>query len=483
MDNESTEPSQDPEEALRQLRRWQDEQRARLIEQQKQQRELLLEKQKKLLSMLNSAGKGPPSDDDSLNVPEVLRNNTLEDDDGHQGPSTPKTIDEVPLKKPRALQSFEQIMENSLNSKDAPPVSSPEAPERKFTFLKRGEGISKRFGRVPNITLKKGHPKASKAVTRQNSGKENREPPKAEPPISKSLSSRPPSLCQTSTASTRSSRDTCSDSEPLPAVPPPQPEHFVKQTTFEKQEKTALDRAASLDEECIESLRNFHVPYQMRDQCITKDAGVSHNEEELAVFELLERFASINASFSSSSSLIGQLIEKGVNHLPSPSKVIEFLSKKRLEPPETEQAGPHLASKAQKKVHFAEILEEQRDDSCVGLDNLTAENADGDYSPYVSNTLHCRPHADEESPIPAYEPKSKHDESPASPIGFPDYKKLFGNPVRTLWAREELPSPGQDEDTGKESHPSESHEDDSEILKSRLTYIYLSKLLNTLRIF
>ena len=29
------------------------------------------------------------------------------------------------------------------------------------------------------------------------------------------------------------------------------------------------------------------------------------------------------------------------------------------------------------------------------------------------------------------------DETPTSPIGFPDYQKLFGLPARSLWAAEE----------------------------------------------
>jgi hypothetical protein len=46
------------------------------------------------------------------------------------------------------------------------------------------------------------------------------------------------------------------------------------------------------------------------------------------------------------------------------------------------------------------------------------------------------------------------DETPTSPIGFPDYQKLFPNPARSLWTNEELPSPTtQDESFLKNNNP------------------------------
>lgn len=473
MEKDNVEPGENHEDALLQLRRWQEEQRARLIEQQKQQRELLLEKQKRLLSMLNSTSSEASGCEDSQSVSGALRNNTSETEPiPNQELHTPKTIDDLPLKKPQALQSFQQIMETSLNSKVAPQSSSPEPPEKKYTFLKRGEGIKKRFGRASTAVIKKEKAKENQAINRHGSGKENKQPLKTEIPISKT----PPSCAipQSHTSLPNPRNGSITTEMPLKQLLPSSSSGPSQEMAIEERTNFPIEVKATSLFENVGSLRTMHDLNSMRDNFDSqKDAGASHNEEELAVFELLERFASINASFSSSSSFIGQLIEKGVNHLPSPSKVIDFLSKRRLDSPENNarRVEPVAAAKSQKKVHFAEVLEEQRnEDSGEGwLDDITTENADEDLSPYVSNTLQRGRYVVDPSPILTGEDKPKLDETPTSPIGFPDYKKLFGNPVRTLWTREDF-SPIQNEDTANEPRNVETQDEmESEILKGKRT--------------
>lgn len=156
---------------------------------------------------------------------------------------------------------------------------------------------------------------------------------------------------------------------------------------------------------------------------VSNNNNSSRNEEDLAVFELLERFANINSSFSSSSSLIGQLIDKGITHLPSPSKVVHFLSKK---------PARAATTATRRHVRFAETVDE------VEHPEEPEEMEEPPPSPFVSNTI--RPNT-----VGRQESKDDDlDETPTSPIGFPDYQKLFGNPsmMRPLWTdQEELASP------------------------------------------
>lgn len=136
------------DEMLQQLRRWQQEQKNRLIEQQQQQRQLLIEKQKKLLSMINDTSQTPPS---------------------------PPNVDDVPLKKPRAVRSFQQLLETSIDQ-DKKHLPAKKNGERKFPFLKRGQGIS-RFGQVTK-------PKIVKVASQRKEDKEN-QTPNIPPPQSK----------------------------------------------------------------------------------------------------------------------------------------------------------------------------------------------------------------------------------------------------------------------------------------------------------
>ena len=117
---DNTAEESNSEEMLEQLRRWQQEQQRKLIEQQQQQRQLLLEKQKKLLSLINS---GDVSNRSVENETEEYREDEDRSPSGGQqrlyaGVKSPPSVDDVPLKKPRAVKTFHQLLETSLNSKN-----------------------------------------------------------------------------------------------------------------------------------------------------------------------------------------------------------------------------------------------------------------------------------------------------------------------------------------------------------------------------
>ena len=141
------------EEMLLQLRQWQEAQKNRLIEQQQHQRQLLIEKQKKLLSMINTCEAANNTENVSQigeqsemalvgehNIPKENSNYT-------RASSSPPSVDDVPLKKPRAVRTFQQLLETSMTNKDQALTSQNTAQVKKFPFLKRGQGIS-RFGAI-----------------------------------------------------------------------------------------------------------------------------------------------------------------------------------------------------------------------------------------------------------------------------------------------------------------------------------------------
>ncbi len=413
------------EEMLLQLRQWQQEQKNRLIEQQQQQRQLLIEKQKKLLSMINTC---EATTNNSDSVSENIEPSEMTPAGGYDTPkenrsnklntycnSSPPSVDDVPLKKPRAVRTFQQLLETSMINKDQTLTTQNITQGKKFPFLKRGEGIS-RFGVISK-------PKADRAYSQKKVGKENHVPP---------------NLALTTVQQKRKSE--------TPPSSPIQSQVHVSHPGNSKPtnlEHLQITKASA-------QVVPFHVPKV--DESM-RDGNSSRNEEDLAVFELLERFANINASFSSSSSLIGQLIDKGVTHLPSPTKVINFLSKKRtttFSACPTEDIGVEPERKPGKQnrhVRFAESVEEQPHNTCnedhekLWLADISEEINPSQPSPFISNTIR------QQSNDSLHQDRFDLDETPTSPIGFPDYQKLFGNPVRpkSLWTNEELPSPTQDE--------------------------------------
>lgn len=379
------------EEMLEQLRRWQQEQKSVLQQKQQLQRQLLLEKQKKLLTLINSADVSNRSVDNA------------EDEDKCSSDlmKSPTSVDDVPLKKPRSVKTFQQLLETSLNSKNGVSKVTDVSPNKKaFTFLKRGQGIS-RFGVIskPNKLLPQKAPALKK---HQSINKENKEPPAQ-------LKKKPDT-----------GKKTVGQFPGKPTVLP----QFTAQT-HSLPTSTGVEVVQN-DQPNISEVVPYHSAALNNFGNI--EVNSSRNEEDLAVFELLERFATINASFSSSSSLIGQLIDKGVTHLPSPSRVISFLSKKRVEFHPEDAASPDLqkTKTRRKQVHFAESLELSSEDlNKPWLSGIAMTNEES--SPYVSNTV--RPIRNTE--------QVNLDETPTSPIGFPDYQKLFGLPARSLWAAEE----------------------------------------------
>jgi len=404
MDGEdNTAEESNSEEMLEQLRRWQQEQQRKLIEQQQQQRQLLLEKQKKLLSLINSG------DVSNRSVENETEENPEDEDrspsGGQQrlyaGVKSPQSVDNVPLKKPRAVKTFQQLLETSLNSKnEASQVQNMQQTKKSFTFLKRGQGIS-RFGVISKP--KKVPIQKAPIFKNKQLNKENKAP----------------------AASLKKSTAISEKNKPTEEFPP-KPTILPQQSSIESHTVPKTVEAVQKTQPSFGEIVRFQ-PSSFNNMEEVVEVNSSRNEEDLAVFELLERFATINASFSSSSSLIGQLMEKGVTHLPSPSKVISFLSKKRVEfHPEEEAASPNLQKTKthRKHVHFAESLELASEDlDKPWLSGINNEES----SPYVSNTVR-----------PIRNPEQVNlDETPTSPIGFPDYQKLFGLPARSLWAAEE----------------------------------------------
>lgn len=423
------------EEMLQQLRDWQEDQKKRLAEQQAQQRLLLLEKQKKLLSMINSAENTSPFQENYSPSEAAGSYLELQSDEGEtETPRTqqpkhfPPSVDDVPLKRPRAVRSFQQLLETSLTNdgnkeESGAPNGGESGATKKFPFLKRGQGIS-RFGSVsqPQKTTKKPAPSSSKSK-----GKENKAPPKATKTVQLSKIDKPNKTAAPKQTTVQvKSLDYMED---IPAA-------SAQVVPYQKPEVTRLQVAEKsqiqTDLEC----------------------SSTRTEEDLAVFELLERFASINASFSSSSSLIGQLIDKGVTHLPSPSKVLSFLSKRRADFPvptthEDEYSDPAPPKSLKTKhVHFAESVEENEEDDLMDrpwLSGITEEVLSQSHpsSLLVSNKIQTSKASHE----PEKASQMNLDETPTSPIGFPDYQKLFGNPARTLWDKDDdLASPDNDSD-------------------------------------
>lgn len=415
------------EEMLQKLRNWQQEQKNRLMEQQQHQRLLLMEKQKKLLSMINTGDNSNTSENSSFGIleasnftPEGECDNKKENRDSNpKNSSSSHSVDDVPLKKPRSVQTFQQLLETSINTKDQALTSQNTTKVKKFTYLKRGQGIS-RFGVISK-------PKIGKSThSKGNLGKENKVPP-----------------------ITKSAKVQIKEKLPLPLV---QSQVNLKPTPVESVQdaKISMEVLPFTAQRVDESLR---------------DVNLSRNEEDLAVFELLERFANINASFSSSSSLIGQLIDKGVTHLPSPSKVMNFLSRKQTNilTSNSEEVGfvpERKSGKPSRHVRFADNVEEEQtqikyneEHEKPWLTDISEEDSDPSHaSPYVSNTIRSNHHSNE--PTSPVRERFDLDETPTSPIGFPDYQKLFPNPARSLWTNEELPSPTtQDESFLKNNNP------------------------------
>lgn len=416
------------EDMLQQLRVWQQEQKSRLMEQQQQQRLLLMEKQKKLLSMINTC--------DAASISGNMSDGTLEpssfmQEEGYDtqnekrcnspknSASSPNIVDDMPLKKPRSVRTFQQLLETSMGSKNQALSSENADNAKKFPFLKRGQGIS-RFGVISKPkTVKASHSKGT-------SGKENKTP--SNPTTTYTVKEAPKM-----------------NKQPLPLL-----QNQIKQKSVPLQNNKEHGGPTKLME-----VMPFQPQFSANES--VREVNSSRNEEDLAVFELLERFTNINASFSSSSSLIGQLIDKGVTHLPSPSKVMNFLSRKRTNFPanSSEEAGvapERKSGKPIRHVRFAETVEEDQpqnksneDYEKPWLTDISEENScDSHASPYISNTI--RP-SQQSNPIAStIEDRFDLDETPTSPIGFPDYQKLFGNPIRSLFTNEELPSPSQDDD-------------------------------------
>lgn len=432
MDSEISADGVMSEDMLQQLRVWQQEQKNRLIEQQQQQRLLLIEKQKKLLSMINTCDGATIQENTSVGTLQQSNFMMKEEfknpkENGCNSPkisvSSPNNVDDVPLKKPKSVRTFNQLLETSISSKDQVLSSQNTAQAKKFPFLKRGQGIS-RFGVISK-------PKIEKTThSKVTSGKENKIP-----------------FISMTTATTKEASKT--NKQPISHM---QNQVKLKSVPVEPLQDTKVSMEV--------------VPFQAQvnvDESL-QEVNSSKNEEDLAVFELLERFANINASFSSSSSLIGQLIDKGVTHLPSPSKVINFLSRKRtnFSVNNSEEAGiapERKTGKPTRHVRFAETVDADQPRSMSNEDgekpwlaDISEENAcESHASPYISNTI--RPSHQSDHPASPVESRFDLDETPTSPIGFPDYQKLFGNPIRSLFTNEELPSPTQDDSFLKNSNP------------------------------
>lgn len=424
------------EEMLQQLRHWQQEQKSRLMEQQQQQRQLLLEKQKKLLSMINTCEVPSNISDNNIQHEESFKSTATGGNVDNQKERTspklcansPTCVDDVPLKKPRAVRSFQQLLENSISTKDHALSSQNVTQAKKFPFLKRGQGIS-RFGSISK-------PKADKTThSKKRSGKENKIPP----------------------APSATSQHDFQTNEKFPSSVT-QNQMISKPTYFEPSKKEIVQETKTTNMQIV--------PFQEpKFDESSREPNSSRNEEDLAVFELLERFANINASFSSSSSLIGQLIDKGVTHLPSPSKVISFLSRKRTNllansGEEVTVEGERKPSKPSRHVRFAECVDEEEsckpdeDYSRPWLADISEEDISESHpSPFISNTI--RPSQQSNVPTSFAQDRDDLDETPTSPIGFPDYQKLFGNSARSLWANEESLSPTQDEYFPKKSKGSD----------------------------
>ena len=403
----------DPEDLLKRLRDWQQQQQNRLAQQQQQQRQILLQQQSQLLSKLGSPrvevdekiAVPEKSADESLDIVEVKAKQWKKSTARHT------TVDEMPLKKPRTVKTFQQLLETSLPVSDPPPDEKANHGQKKFSFLKRGQGIS-RFGQI-SFPVKRQAP-VKKLVKK---GKENQFP--------------------AATSNNKIVTREIKAKEPIP-----------------KQQAKASE-----PEPLVSSLRALAAPVHVEDELpieIEEVAPVStpeeraakssREEEDLAVFELLEKFATINASFSSTSSFIGQLIDKGVTSLPSPSKVIDFLAKKgHIEAPSNvcQDQGPKPL-KNDRHVRFADDLEV--DDSSIlynkpWLNRIEEESIDPASpceprsSPFVSNTcIGGRHHFYDPAPSSA---QLDFDETPASPIGFPDMRRLLAESPSSL---EDIPN-------------------------------------------
>ena len=327
-----------------------------------------------------------------LNSPD---SNSLSVSSGNDTPASPR-VDDVLLIKPRCVRTFQQILENSLNKKEPPAEVADGKQSRKFPYLKRGQGIS-RFGAIPKPNKRIPPTKASKSTGKENKG------------------STSGNKCEK-----MAETEATTNSQLVP---------------FQPLRDNNSDESSARDE---------------------REMNSSRTEEDLAVFELLERFATINASFSSSSSLIGQLIDQGVTHLPSPSKVMDFLSQKRATVVEdgneedTEQAPKLL--KANKRVHFADsinnsISKEPTESECASPVQTYS-------SPFISNTLVS---SNDEMNL---------DVTPLSPIGFPDFHQLFGRIPQSLWPKDMQPSSKDEHPTAK----SEALSDPASTLNGRLLW-------------
>lgn len=451
MERQSSETDEMPEEVLQQLRQWQEEQKNRLIEQQQNQRLLLLEKQKKLLSMINNsdvqsaATSAFPIESPSDHI--QTEDNQTKNDGNFSYQESPKNVDDVPLKKPRSVRTFQQLIETTVTNKDQPQATQSAPRGKKFPFLKRGQGIS-RFGTISKPQtqnrLKSGVGKENKLPNFSTENKKQAFITESEvaPVIENHLKTRVGKENKLPSFSSNDNKQTyAAEIQTTPIIQ----KHSIirKPISFEPLQSSdvnvvALPTVQSVDE----SLREINS---------------SRTEEELAVFELLERFANINASFSSSSSLIGQLIDKGVTHLPSPSKVINFLSKKQTDfsPREESAVEPERKSgKPIRHVRFAESIEEEdshfkpeEEFRKPWLTELSDENTHAQTSPYVSNTIHRDRPSNQISSI--ISKGVDLNETPTSPIGFPDYQKLFANPIQSLWTNEEAASPREDSSSKK----------------------------------
>lgn len=433
------------DEMIKQLRQWQQEQKNRLIEQQQQQRQILLDKQKKLLSMINNTGteNSIPGNFSANEQHNMYSESGIENQRGNNSPkfsvSSPTSVDDVPLKKPKAVCSFQQILENSISNKDQALTSQNSGHGKKFPFLKRGQGIS-RFGMISKSKT------GRSTIPKNKLGKENKTPIESTvsntqnfqtletPEVSKTNQKKSSNLNSVeSSGSVLNSFETISFKPTFSELVCPKPTS-VEST---QETKTMMQVVPFQQPKCDESLR---------------EPNSSRNEEDLAVFELLERFANINASFSSSSSLIGQLIDKGVTHLPSPSKVISFLSRKHtnFSPFSTEEVAiesERKSHKANRHVRFAvdedQAIHPKEDYGQQWLPDISEEDiSHSQPSPYISNTIRNQQPL---NPTSSVQDRVDLDETPTSPIGFPDYQKLFGNPVRSLWTSEEHNSPTQDD--------------------------------------
>ena len=433
-----------PEELFEQLRNWQQQQQQRLLEQQQQQRKMLIEQQNKLLTMINpsdnqsipksavSVENSNPTflDVASVGVPQVnVTPGQIQNVQNRNFVASRKqSFDEIPLKKPRAVKSFNQLLETSLTKNENAEETPDSKSTKKFPFLKRGQGIS-RFGFDPKLPGKKKSNALQKKIPKE--GKENKAPIHVK------------TKGQTNDKTQKTTENLPRNTNMMLPVAHTLSENQVNmdvqedQVNSNSQESTAYCQQAEIEEIGGDS-------YVIQDQPKT-----NRDEEDLAVFELLERFATINASFSSTSSFIGQLLDKGINQLPSPSKVISFLAKKKqihiasndnLEGQSDERAPRPL--KGNKHVRFAESLEvsdasfledkpwlSAMKSDATSNDRRPESPFDSHPSPFISNT--CQPLrtiTNENSAPERSNARVDLNETPTSPIGFPDFKKLFADP-------------------------------------------------------